>query len=859
MNRKVLSTATKELNKAKAPAKPKDIFFDPSGMGMLNPNYAGKPVRLATDTLYNPTKYKIRAYADNGVSAELDPYDTTDVTLEGAKYIDEYPEMQNSGIYMDGDLSQEEIDYYAKGGFIIEDISVPQLTQAQNGLTKKSLAIADPKEYAYRKKAYDDSLNLYNFTNNRHLEAISGGGKLKEINDPDIKRFLKESAGLGVARVLNADPNIRPNKFYNYIYPNGEFGGGSMSYEKPKQPIGKVIRKPDDAKYVPYKKEGGALLKAQEGLTKKLSVNGNPPNLDQIMNAPTESFNTFKPNSVLAYNPYEKTVNTLNQSAYVKPNYHPQGGNYKYGFLGTNQGNIYGGAGYGIPKYGLEGTLFGTIPSSKNPYFKGFYNAGISKQFKNNKIGLSVGSPVTGYTDETGFNANTLELQPQINFKRTFLKGGALLTKKVTCKSCGWKWDAADGGDDITTCHKCGGQGLVHAQKGVQVNKKGTRNPALEEYMNRDMSQKYQIKDVPSETIQATANQKPKISQKVDTKKDVLGDLKKEKEAFAARQNKDQISKGKAPREAQSISGKLKDIVLNPMTAAGYAIRGQAIPDYLQESLDNGTYGYWANGVWHTERNPLDAVTDLSPIGLIHDASDTYEGIKNKDINQAGLGLLGFIPGVSEARKAKKVINAADATGNISKAIEFSGPVKHSYLDVPEVLGALKTRGAYWDKAGAKGEDLLHSDMINYHGTYAGRPLVEVKMPDGSSEMFYKSSGWAGKKGNANNGTTEGMWQVYGGHAPSSNSDNWFIKDKDYQNYYNSKTFGSMAENMDKALMQKYGFENVNELENAFNFQNRFGNVDSYTPKKQNGGVISQLSKKEIQELVERGYVIEEQ
>jgi len=49
-------------------------------------------------------------------------------------------------------------------------------------------------------------------------------------------------------------------------------------------------------------------------------------------------------------------------------------------------------------------------------------------------------------------------------------KGGALLTKKVTCKKCGWKWDAADGGDDITTCHKCGGQGLVHAEEGVAVN-----------------------------------------------------------------------------------------------------------------------------------------------------------------------------------------------------------------------------------------------------------------------------------------------------------------------------------------------------------------------------------------------------
>ncbi|MEX0597995.1 MAG: SET domain-containing protein, partial [Candidatus Paceibacterota bacterium] len=55
-----------------------------------------------------------------------------------------------------------------------------------------------------------------------------------------------------------------------------------------------------------------------------------------------------------------------------------------------------------------------------------------------------------------GFNPETKRYE--------FKEGGALLTKKVTCKKCGWKWDAADGGDDITTCHKCGGQGLIHAQ-----------------------------------------------------------------------------------------------------------------------------------------------------------------------------------------------------------------------------------------------------------------------------------------------------------------------------------------------------------------------------------------------------------
>jgi hypothetical protein len=50
-----------------------------------------------------------------------------------------------------------------------------------------------------------------------------------------------------------------------------------------------------------------------------------------------------------------------------------------------------------------------------------------------------------------------------------YKKGGALLTKKVTCKKCGWEWDAADGGNDMTTCHKCGGEGLIHAQPGMIV------------------------------------------------------------------------------------------------------------------------------------------------------------------------------------------------------------------------------------------------------------------------------------------------------------------------------------------------------------------------------------------------------
>jgi hypothetical protein len=280
----------------------------------------------------------------------------------------------------------------------------------------------------------------------------------------------------------------------------------------------------------------------------------------------------------------------------------------------------------------------------------------------------------------------------------------------------------------------------------------------------------------------------------------------------------------------QEFWDKAGDIISNPMTSAGFLIRGQAIPDYMQRNMDRGTFGYYANGQFHTERNPLDlAVADATGLSLVNDARNVYKGIENRDVAQAGLGALGFIPGVTELK-------------NAGKAIKFAGPMKHTYQDVPEVLNALRQRGQYWDNTGAVGKDLLHPDMINYHGTYSGRPLVEVRMPDGSSEMFYKSSGWAKKAGEGVDGTTEGMWQVFGGHADTPKTSNWFIKDDNvvvpglsYKDYYGSNTFKSMAENMDNALMQKLNFKTVDELDNAFNFKNRFGDVDSYTPK-QTGG-----------------------
>jgi len=47
--------------------------------------------------------------------------------------------------------------------------------------------------------------------------------------------------------------------------------------------------------------------------------------------------------------------------------------------------------------------------------------------------------------------------------------GGGLLDKTIECGNCGWEWKAADGGSDVMDCHKCGGKGLMKAQKGKET------------------------------------------------------------------------------------------------------------------------------------------------------------------------------------------------------------------------------------------------------------------------------------------------------------------------------------------------------------------------------------------------------
>jgi len=175
-NKKTLSKATAELDKAKAPKKPKDIITDPMGQW----KYPGLPTRIpGNDITMKGVGYPVLGVANNGQRKIMLP--GADYTFPGAEYVDEYPQMKKGGTkkkrktksimgmnklmqkgslfqdyskrvydpnvdyfqdggYIEAELTDDKIEEYRKGGYIVEDISVPELNQAQKGGAKDKFA-----------------------------------------------------------------------------------------------------------------------------------------------------------------------------------------------------------------------------------------------------------------------------------------------------------------------------------------------------------------------------------------------------------------------------------------------------------------------------------------------------------------------------------------------------------------------------------------------------------------------------------------------------------------------------------------------------------------------------------------------
>jgi len=262
-------------------------------------------------------------------------------------------------------------------------------------------------------------------------------------------------------------------------------------------------------------------------------------------------------------------------------------------------------------------------------------------------------------------------------------------------------------------------------------------------------------------------------------------------------------------------------------------------------------------------KNVLSAVSDITSAparGLTYLATGKYQdpsqamGITNPigafltdaildPANLVGAGLATkVLKGAGKVNKVARAVDVADRIANTNTFQRMGIAPKNIPIDPKQfkqasqsTIDALTQRGQELDKI-TNGKFNVTPDDIHYHGTFAARPIVEVKTPHGS-EYFYKSTGWGGKKG-----IDPGQWQAFGqwmdapaGTVAPTAINNWFVKGKGFDNFYGSKSFGNVANSLDDALIKKYNVP-PKDINKFLNFQNIQSDVNTFIPKRKDGG-----------------------
>tara|TARA_R100000781_G_scaffold16476_1_gene13429 strand:+ start:496 stop:1479 length:984 start_codon:yes stop_codon:yes gene_type:complete len=201
----------------------------------------------------------------------------------------------------------------------------------------------------------------------------------------------------------------------------------------------------------------------------------------------------------------------------------------------------------------------------------------------------------------------------------------------------------------------------------------------------------------------------------------------------------------------------------------------------------------------------FETVASFAPVtGEIIDAKNTVIDLKKGDytgaaINAAGLGLP-FLSG----KVLKKMVGKGDATktadmnttadiGGVTKGktkIPYNKDHKNQIFEIPGWENRVARHEAaenVMEVSNARGTDLddwiasnkaggVDFSKMDYSGSVTKLPsktsgnakwdFVEVDLPDGNKQIFYKSTGTGGKAG------SKGEWIPFEGHA----ADGWFIK-----------------------------------------------------------------------------------
>ena len=258
-NKKVLSQATRGLNKAKAPSKSRDIIYDPMGQWA----HPGQNTRIPSrDITMQGVPYPVWAQPNVGQPQMMQP--GQEYNFPEADYVDEYPQMKRGG-YMKGlvpmpkpskkglaskaysrsldatnrlftentlfkkpkdrkrkvfdpnakyyaeggfietELTDEEIQAYKDGGYIVEDISIPTLEYQKGGASnddpwKKIMKTTQKKiiESAKVKKDNSDWRRANDEAPNLNYQNTNQKAPVKKLSPEDKKRQENFDKNFGV-------------------------------------------------------------------------------------------------------------------------------------------------------------------------------------------------------------------------------------------------------------------------------------------------------------------------------------------------------------------------------------------------------------------------------------------------------------------------------------------------------------------------------------------------------------------------------------------------------------------------------------------------------------------------------------
>lgn len=182
-NKKILSKAVSELGKAKAPGKPKDIITDPAGQW----KYPGQKTRIpGNDITMQGVPYPVWAQPNVGPGSMMQP--NQDYNFPGASYVDETPMAKKGGEadYEDLELTDEEIQAYRDGGYVVEELPEAQVGGPQNTAGPRAEpVVTNPNDYGYEPMPEEKAKMMNTIVQN----AGKGNIAARRMMNPNAKSY----------------------------------------------------------------------------------------------------------------------------------------------------------------------------------------------------------------------------------------------------------------------------------------------------------------------------------------------------------------------------------------------------------------------------------------------------------------------------------------------------------------------------------------------------------------------------------------------------------------------------------------------------------------------------------------------